>query len=117
MVVETVFENRFLHVGELMRMGASIRIDGRTAVIQGVDRLMGTKVDAYDLRGGAALVLAALSAEGETQIDGAEHISRGYECKSGARIVNFAHHNDGKIQALCRCFAYYERICSINLLN
>ncbi len=79
MVVETVFENRFLHVGELMRMGATIRIDGRTAVVQGVDRLMGTKVEALDLRGGAALALAALAAEGETQIGGAEHIFRGYE--------------------------------------
>lgn len=78
-VVETVFENRFLHIGELLRMGANIRTDGRTSVIEGVKRLTGAKVEAHDLRGGAALVLAGLTAEGETEISGAELISRGYE--------------------------------------
>lgn len=78
-IVETVFENRFLHVGELNRMGANIRIDGRTSVIQGVPQLTGAKVHAADLRGGAALILAGLSAGGVTEIDGVEHIRRGYD--------------------------------------
>lgn len=78
-VVETVFENRFLHIGELLRMGADIKIEGRTSVIEGVGRLTGARVEACDLRGGAALALAGLAAEGETEISGAEHILRGYE--------------------------------------
>ena len=92
MVIETVFENRFMHIGELLRMGASIKIDGRTAVVEGVKKLMGTKVEAFDLRGGAALTLAALIADGETQVSGAQHILRGYEdfcgklSKIGAKI-------------------------------
>lgn len=79
LIVETVFENRFLHIGELMRMGADIKTDGRTSVIEGVERLMGAKVEARDLRGGAALALAGLVADGETEISGAENIQRGYE--------------------------------------
>lgn len=79
MVVETVFENRFLHIGELLRMGAVIKTDGRTSVVEGVKKLTGAKVEAHDLRGGAALALAGLVAEGETEISGAEHIARGYE--------------------------------------
>lgn len=79
MVVETIFENRFLHIGELLRMGANIKIDGRTSVVEGVSRLTGARVEACDLRGGAALVLAGLVAEGESEISGAEHIERGYE--------------------------------------
>lgn len=78
-IVETVFENRFLHVGELNRMGANIRIDGRSSVIEGAKKLTGAKVNAFDLRGGAALVLAGLCADGETEISGIEHINRGYE--------------------------------------
>lgn len=78
-IVETVFENRFLHVGELNRMGADIKIEGRTSVIEGVNSLMGTKVTAPDLRGGAALVIAGLSARGITEISDAYHIHRGYE--------------------------------------
>ena len=78
-IVETVFENRFLHTGELKRMGANIKIDGRTAVVEGVDCLTGTKVNAADVRGGAARVIAGLSAKGETEINGVEHIKRGYE--------------------------------------
>lgn len=78
-IVETVFENRFLHVGELNRMGADIRIDGRTSVIEGARQLSGTKVNAFDLRGGAALVLAGMIAKGDTVISGTEHIKRGYE--------------------------------------
>jgi len=78
-IVETVFENRFLHTGELNRMGANIRIDGRSSVIEGGRHLTGAEVTAFDLRGGAALVLAGLSAKGETKISGVEHIMRGYE--------------------------------------
>lgn len=76
-ITETIFENRFQHMGELKRMGANIRIDGRCAVIEGT-RLSGTKVSATDLRAGAALVLAGLNADGETIVDNAELISRGY---------------------------------------
>lgn len=78
MVVETVFENRFLHVGELIRMGASIKTDGRTAIVEGDKQLTGAVVDCRDLRGGAALMIAACAARGETVIRGAEHILRGY---------------------------------------
>ena len=78
-VIETVFENRFLHVGELVRMGAHIKIDGRTSVIEGVKHLTGADVTAFDLRGGASLVLAGMVAKGKTKISGYEHIKRGYE--------------------------------------
>lgn len=77
--VETIFENRYRHVGELRRMGADIRIDGRVAVVSGVKRLHGAPVEASDLRGGAALAVAALGAEGSTEIAGLSHIERGYE--------------------------------------
>ena len=79
MVVETVFENRFMHVPELGRMGANIKIDGRTAVVEGKERLTGATVQATDLRAGAALVIAGLSASGETVIENIHHIERGYE--------------------------------------
>ena len=79
-MVETIFENRFKHVPELIRMGANIRIDGKTAVVQGVDSLRGTTVTSHDLRGGAALVLAGLRAEGQTIVENTYHIERGYEC-------------------------------------
>ena len=78
-VVETVFENRFMQVPELLRMGANIKIDGRTAVIDGTRRLSGAQVRATDLRAGAALVIAALSAQGPSEISDIEHIERGYE--------------------------------------
>jgi UDP-N-acetylglucosamine 1-carboxyvinyltransferase len=78
-VVENVFENRFKHVPELVRMGASITLRDRTAIVRGVDKLTGAAVTARDLRGGAALVLAGLRAEGETSVDNAWHIDRGYE--------------------------------------
>ena len=78
-IIETVFENRFLHIGELNRMGANIKIDGRTSVIEGGKKLTGTKVNAFDLRGGAALVLAGMNAKGITEISGVEYIDRGYE--------------------------------------
>jgi len=79
-VVETVFENRYKHVEELLRMGADIKLAGRVAVINGVKGLTGANVTSWDLRGGAALVLAGLAAEGETVVSGTRHIDRGYEC-------------------------------------
>ncbi|MFO7295849.1 MAG: UDP-N-acetylglucosamine 1-carboxyvinyltransferase, partial [Clostridia bacterium] len=78
-ITETIFENRFRHVPELVRMGANIRIDGQTAIIHGVRSLKGTTVVAKDLRGGAALVLAGLRAEGQTIVENASYIDRGYE--------------------------------------
>ena len=79
-VIETVFENRFMHVHELQRMGANIELDGNTAVIRGVDQLHGAPVMATDLRASACLVLAGLIAEGDTVIDRIYHIDRGYDC-------------------------------------
>ena len=79
MVTETVFENRFMHVDELKRMGAHIKVDGRTAVVEGVPSLKGGQVKATDLRAGAAMVLAGLVAEGETAIGYIHHIDRGYD--------------------------------------
>ena len=76
--VETIFENRYRHVGELARMGADIRVEGRVAVVCGVPLLHGAAVRAADLRGGAALVVAALGAEGRSRITGLHHIDRGY---------------------------------------
>lgn len=78
-ITETVFENRFMHVSELKRLGANIKIEGRSAVIEGVDYLMGTDVKATDLRAGAALVLAGLCAYGQTRVSDIYHIDRGYE--------------------------------------
>jgi UDP-N-acetylglucosamine 1-carboxyvinyltransferase len=78
LMTETVFENRFMHVDEFSNMNAQIRVDGRTAVISGNTRLKGAKVCATDLRAGAALILAALVADGETEITGLHHIDRGY---------------------------------------
>ena len=78
-VTETVFENRFMHVDEFKRMGAKIRIEGRSAVIEGVPVLRGASVSATDLRAGAALVLAGLVAEGETKVGYLYHIDRGYD--------------------------------------
>jgi UDP-N-acetylglucosamine 1-carboxyvinyltransferase len=77
--IETVFENRFMHVDELKRMGADIKIDGRSAIIQGVKNLTSAPVKASDLRAGAALVLAGLVAEGVTEIGNIYHIDRGYD--------------------------------------
>lgn len=78
-VVETIFENRFMHVGELIRMGANIQTAGNTAIVKGKTKLMGAPVLASDLRASASLVLAGLAAEGETLIDRVYHIDRGYE--------------------------------------
>lgn len=78
-ITETVFENRFMHVGELRRMGASIQVEGRCATVRGVPFLNGAFVRATDLRAGAALVLAGLAAHGETEIGELHHIDRGYD--------------------------------------
>lgn len=77
-MIETVFENRYMHVDELKRMGADIKIDGRSAIIQGTNRMMGAPVKATDLRAGAALILAGLVSEGATEISDIYHIDRGY---------------------------------------
>jgi UDP-N-acetylglucosamine 1-carboxyvinyltransferase len=77
-VIETVFENRYMHIGELNRMGANIKIEGRSAIIQGDRKLQGAQVISTDLRAGAALVLAGLVAEGTTEISEIYHIERGY---------------------------------------
>jgi UDP-N-acetylglucosamine 1-carboxyvinyltransferase len=79
-VTETVFENRFMHVPELQRMGADISLQGNTAIIRGVERLRSAPVMATDLRASASLVIAGLAAEGETVVDRIYHIDRGYEC-------------------------------------
>ncbi|HBD65008.1 MAG TPA: UDP-N-acetylglucosamine 1-carboxyvinyltransferase [Clostridiales bacterium] len=78
-IEETVFDSRFKHVPELQKMGADITIIGRAAIVEGVERLQGTEVEAKDLRGGAALVLAAIGAEGTTKVNNIHHINRGYE--------------------------------------
>lgn len=78
-ITETIFESRFKHAEELRRMGAKIKTEGRTAVVKGVNSLSGALVEVSDLRGGAALVLAALAAEGTSVIEGIHHIDRGYE--------------------------------------
>jgi len=77
-ITETVFENRFMHVAELQRMGANIKIDGRTAIIEGISKLTGCEVKATDLRAGAAMILGGLIAEGQTEISDIYHIDRGY---------------------------------------
>ena len=78
-ITETVFENRFMHVQELMRMGADIRVEGNTAIINGVEKLKGAPVMATDLRASASLILAGLVAEGDTTVQRIYHIDRGYE--------------------------------------
>ena len=78
-ITETIFENRFMHVQELARFGAQIRLDGEQATIEGVDRLMGAPVMATDLRASVSLVIAALAAEGETMVNRVYHLDRGFE--------------------------------------
>ena len=78
-IVENIFENRFKYINELRRMGAKINIEGNIAVVKGVKRLSHAVVDATDLRGGAALVLAGLTAKGKTRVNNIEYILRGYE--------------------------------------
>ena len=78
-VTETIFENRFMHVNELVRLGANIQIDGKVSVVQGVPQLSGATVMATDLRASASLVIAGLVAEGETIVDRIYHLDRGYD--------------------------------------
>ena len=91
--VENIFENRFQHVDELTRMGADIKVEGRSAVVRGVNGLQGANVVARELRGGAALVIAALAASGTTTISGTEFIDRGYE-----NIEKYLHSCGAKIR-------------------
>jgi UDP-N-acetylglucosamine 1-carboxyvinyltransferase len=92
LITETIFENRFMHALELMRMGADIRLEGRRAIVTGPRQLTGAAVIASDLRASASLVLAGLVARGETVVDRVYHIDRGYErieeklARVGARI-------------------------------
>ena len=89
---ETIFENRFMHAQELLRLGAEIQIEGNTAIVTGKERLAGAPIMATDLRASASLVIAALCADGETLIDRIYHMDRGYEdiegklASLGARI-------------------------------
>jgi UDP-N-acetylglucosamine 1-carboxyvinyltransferase len=78
-IEETIFENRFMHVQELARLGADIRLSGSTAVVRGVPRLVGAPIMASDLRASASLVLAGLAAEGVTSVQRIYHLDRGYE--------------------------------------
>ena len=90
-VIENIFENRYKYIQELNRMGAKISIEGKTAIIKGVRKLYGTTVNATDLRGGAAMVIAGLMAKGTTNIENIGYILRGYEKleKSHAKCANF----------------------------
>ncbi len=87
MVTESIFENRFKYVGELNRMGCNIKVEGNTAYIEGVEKMTGAELDAPDLRAGAALVIAALAAEGFSCINDIEYIQRGYEDFEGKLTV------------------------------
>ena len=78
-ITENIFENRFMFASELQRMGANIRIESHHAIVHGVDHFSGAQVVSPDLRGGAALVVAGLVAEGETDVSAIHHIDRGYE--------------------------------------
>lgn len=78
-IIENIFENRFKYINELIRMGAKIKIEGKTAVITGVRKLSGTTVEGHDLRGGAALILAGLAAKRKTNVENIEYVLRGYE--------------------------------------
>ena len=82
--MENIFESRYKHVGELLRLGANIKVEGRVAVVEGVPRLSGAPVEAADLRGGAALVVAGLAARGATEVTGVRYMDRGLR-KSGAK--------------------------------
>ena len=95
LITETIFENRFMHVQELARLGAHIHLDGQVATIEGVDKLKGAPVMATDLRASVSLVIAALAAEGETMVNRVYHLDRGFE-----RLE----------EKLARCGAAIERI-------
>jgi UDP-N-acetylglucosamine 1-carboxyvinyltransferase len=79
MISETIFENRYIHVSELIRMGADIKVDGNVAIVKGMPNLSGAPVMATDLRASASLILAGLVAEGTTEINRVYHLDRGYE--------------------------------------
>ena len=79
MITETIFENRFMHVPELARMGADVNVHGASAIVRGVDALKGAQVMATDLRASVSLVLAGLAASGETEVNRVYHLDRGYE--------------------------------------
>ena len=78
-ITETIFENRFMHVQELARLGARIKLEGDTAIVEGVDRLAGAPVMATDLRASVSMVIAALAADGETTVNRVYHLDRGFE--------------------------------------
>ena len=82
-MTENIFTGRFRYIDELRRMGADIRTEGHHAVVRGAERLSGAPVRAHDIRAGAALVIAGLAADGQTEIAGAAHIDRGYEDLTG----------------------------------
>jgi UDP-N-acetylglucosamine 1-carboxyvinyltransferase len=90
-ITETVFENRFMHVQELRRLGADIKLEGNTAIVRGVPQLSGAELMATDLRAGASLVLAGLAAKGETRVGRIYHIDRGYE-NIEAKLVGLGAH-------------------------
>ena len=102
-VTEGVWDNSYRYVDELRRMGAHIQVDGRVAVVEGVERLTGATVRACDLRAGAAMVIAGLAAEGETVIEEIQHIERGYEAlvdklrRVGADIVRASKPDDVRV--------------------
>ncbi len=89
--VENIFENRYKHAEGLERLGAKVKVEGKVAIVEGVERLQGAPVISQDLRGGAALVVAGLAAEGRTQVGGVEHIRRGYEDLAGSLAELGAH--------------------------
>lgn len=103
-VTETVFENRFMHVEEFRRMNANIKIEGRSAIVEGGGKLIGCKVSATDLRAGASLILAGLIAEGETEVFGLHHLDRGYVdftgklLRLGAQVERVAHEEQSVVE-------------------
>ena len=105
MIVENIFENRYMHVQELRRMGADIDIDGHTAIVRGIARLSGATVMATDLRASASLVIAGLAADGDTLVDRIYHLDRGYDRMEvklralGANIQRVAERTSGKESA------------------
>lgn len=113
-IIETIFESRFKHVSELSRFGAKISVDGRTAVIEGVPSLVGAPVMSPDLRGGAALVIAALAARGESEVGDIRHIDRGYDklenvlSHLGADIKRVEENDENELQK--ESYSGYERI-------
>ena len=101
-ITETIFENRFMHVQELARLGARIKLDGDTAIVEGVDRLRGAPVMATDLRASVSLVIAALAAEGETTVNRVYHLDRGFE-RAGAQALRLRRrHRRGSRAEPCR---------------